>query len=42
MRALFEPLLADQRILRQIVETRLDEWLGVTLLDLRNPSAARD
>ena len=42
MRGLFEPLLAHQRILRQIVETRLDEWLGVTLLDLRNPSAARD
>jgi hypothetical protein len=41
-RALFEPLLIHQRILRQIVDAGLGEWIGVKLLDLRNPEAAQD
>jgi len=41
-RALFEPLLAHQRILRQIVNTQLGEWLGVKLLDLRKANAMRE
>jgi len=41
-RALFEPLLAHQRILRQIIDAQLGEWLGVKLLDLRQPNAMRD
>lgn len=32
-RALFEPLLSHQRILRQIVDARLGEWIGVKFLD---------
>ena len=41
-RALFEPLLAHQRILRGIVDKQLGEWLGIRLLDLRAPNAERD
>jgi hypothetical protein len=41
-RALFEPLLTHQRILRQIIDAQLGEWLCVKLLDLRNPSAMRE
>ena len=39
VRALFEPLLVHQRIVRQIVEHRLGGWLGIALLDLRDPRA---
>jgi hypothetical protein len=42
VRALFEPLLAHQRILRQIIDAQLGEWLGIKLLDLRNPNAMRE
>ncbi len=35
--ALFEPLLAHQRILRQIIELKLSNWLSFVLLDLRAP-----
>jgi len=42
VRALFEPLLAHQRILRQIIELKLNDWLSVPLLDLRDPQAVRD
>jgi hypothetical protein len=42
VRALFQPLLVHQRILRQIVEHRLGDWLGVALLDLRDPKAVRE
>jgi hypothetical protein len=38
-RALFEPLLADQRILRGIIDRQLGQWLGVRLLDLGDPNA---
>lgn len=41
-RALFGPLLVHQRILRQIIDAQLGEWLGVKLLDLREPNAVRD
>jgi hypothetical protein len=41
-RALFEPLLVHQRILRQIVDSGLGEWIGIKLLDLRDPQAERD
>ena len=41
-RALFEPLLLHQRIVRQIVDAGLGEWIGVKRLDLRNPEAVRD
>jgi hypothetical protein len=41
-RALFEPLLIHQRILRQIIDAHLGEWIGVKLLDLRDPIAVRD
>jgi hypothetical protein len=41
-RALFEPLLIHQRILRQIVDAGLGEWIGVKLLDLSDPDAVRD
>ena len=42
VRALFEPLLAHQRILRRIIELKLNDWLSVPLLDLRDPQAVRD
>lgn len=41
-RTLFEPLLAHQRILRGIIDKQLGQWLGIRLLDLRDPNAARD
>ena len=41
-RALFEPLLIHQRILRQIVDAGLGEWIGVKLLDLRDPQTVRE
>ena len=41
-RALFEPLLIHQRILRQIVDAGLGEWIGVKLLDLRDPGVVCD
>jgi len=41
-RALFEPLLIHQRILRHIVNAGLGEWIGVKLLDLSDPDAVRD
>jgi hypothetical protein len=41
-RALFEPLLVHRRILRQIIDAQLGEWLGVKPLDLRNPNAMRE
>ncbi len=41
-RALLEPLLIHQRVLRQIVDAGLGEWIGVKLLDLRDPEAVRD
>ncbi|MBM3564282.1 MAG: hypothetical protein FJX16_00085 [Alphaproteobacteria bacterium] len=41
-RTLFEPLLVHQHILRQIVDAQLGAWIGVKLLDLRDPSAVRD
>ena len=41
-RTLFEPLLAHQRILRGIIDKQLGEWLGIRLLDLRDPNAVRD
>jgi hypothetical protein len=41
-RALFKPLLAHQQILRRILDAGLGEWIGVKLLDLRNPAAIRD
>ena len=41
-RALFEPLLAHQRILRGIIDKQLGQWLGIRLLDLRDPNAVRD
>jgi hypothetical protein len=34
VRVLFEPLLAHQRILRQIIELKLSNWLSFALLDL--------
>lgn len=40
-RALFEPLLDHQKILRRIIDAGLGEWIGVRLLDLRNPDAVR-
>jgi hypothetical protein len=40
-RALFEPLLDHQKILRQIIDAGLGEWIGVRILDLRNPDAVR-
>ena len=42
VRALFEPLLAHQRILRQIIELKLSNWLSFALLDLRDPQTARE
>lgn len=42
VRALFEPLIVHQRILRQIVDSRLGEWLSVALFDLRNPKGVRE
>jgi hypothetical protein len=41
-RALFEPLLLHQRILRQIIDAQLGEWLCVKLLDSREPNAVRE
>ncbi len=41
-RALFEPLLLHQRILRQIVDAQLGEWLCVKLLDSREPNAVHE
>jgi len=41
-RALFEPLLVHQRILRQIIDGQLGEWIGVKLFNLRDPSTVRD
>lgn len=41
-RKLFEPLLAHQRILRGIIDKQLGEWLGIRLLDLRDPNAVRN
>lgn len=41
-RALFEPLLAYQQILRQILDDQLGERIGVKLLDLRDPAAVRE
>ncbi|BDV35536.1 hypothetical protein SS37A_30650 [Methylocystis iwaonis] len=40
-RALFEPLLEHQQILRRIIDAGLGEWIGVRLLDLRTPDAVR-
>jgi hypothetical protein len=40
VRVLFEPLLAHQRILRQIIELKLSNWLTFALLDLRDPQTA--
>jgi len=40
--ALFEPLLAHQRILRQIIELKLNNWLSFALLDLRDPRTVRE
>jgi hypothetical protein len=40
--ALFEPLLAYQRILRQIIELKLSNWLSFALLDLRDPQTVRE
>lgn len=37
-RALFEPLLAHQRILHHIIDAQLGERLGTKLLDLRKPT----
>jgi hypothetical protein len=42
VRALFEPLLAHQRILRQIIELKLSNWLSFALLDLRDPQTVRE
>jgi hypothetical protein len=42
VRALFEPLLVHQRIVRQVVEHSLANWLRIALLDLRDPRAVRD
>ena len=42
VRVLFEPLLIHQRILGQIIGAGLAEWIGVRLLDLRDPGAVRD
>ena len=42
VRALFEPLLAHQRILRQIIELNLSNWLTFALLDLRDPQTVRE
>ncbi len=41
-RTLFEPLLAHQSILRGIIDKQLGKWLGLRLLDLRDPNAVRD
>ncbi len=40
--ALFEPLLAHQRILRQIIEQKLSNWLIPTVIriDRRGPNHA--
>ncbi len=40
--ALFEPLLEHEKILRQIVEQKLGDWLRVPLLDLRAPGAVSE
>ncbi len=42
LRALFEPLLAHQHILSQIIELKVGDWLGAALLDLRDPKSVRD
>jgi hypothetical protein len=42
LRALFEPLLAHQHILGQIIELNMGDWLGAALLDLRDPKSVRD
>jgi hypothetical protein len=42
VRVLFEPLLAHQRILRQIIELKLSNWLSFALLDLRDPKTVRE
>jgi hypothetical protein len=42
VRVLFEPLLAHQRILRQIIELKLSNWLTFALLDLRDPQTVRE
>jgi hypothetical protein len=42
VRELFEPLLAHQRILRQIIELKLSNWLTFALLDLRDPQTVRE
>ncbi|MFZ3178644.1 MAG: hypothetical protein WA156_00180 [Methylocystis silviterrae] len=41
-RALFEPLLTHQRVLRHIIDAQLGDWLCAKLLDLRNPNALRE
>ena len=41
-RALFEPLLAHRRILRGIIDKQFGQWLGIRLLDLRDPNVVRD
>ena len=41
-RALFEPLLAHQQILRRIIDAQLGEWISVKLLDVRDPAAVRE
>jgi hypothetical protein len=40
--ALFEPLLAHQRILRQIIDLKLSNWMSFGLLDLRDPLTVRE
>ena len=41
-RALLEPPLAHERILRRIIDAQLGDWLRLKLLDLRTPTAMRD
>jgi hypothetical protein len=42
IRALFEPLLVHQEILRQIVDCGRGELIAAKLFDLRSPGTARD
>ncbi len=42
VRALFEPLLVHQSILRQIIELKLGDFVSSSLLDLRDPKAIRE
>lgn len=42
VRALFEPLLAHQRILHQILALKLGDWLSAALLETCDPMAVRD